>query len=786
MSTVGQHLTGNSGAIGDSRGFSRPTGTSTTIAPGRRRTRPLDLAIDLGALLGMLVLVTATFWPIFGGRDVWIAGLGGAVLGLGIGTLGWWRRLASWQLTAVGIVGYLLFGGVLALRSTTLSGVPTLRTLTELLFGAIGAWKGLLTVDTPAGGIGSLLLVPLISTLLAGAVGATVALRTSRPTWAWLAPALCWLLASAFGEPSARSWTWLLGVGFAVLTLVWTAFRRARIQDQLLGGRVATRWQPVALATAVLVVAGGVGFAAHPVLAADSYRTVLREQIVPPLDPLAYPSPLQGFRKNLSAHKEDTLLTVSGLPADTPVRIATLDAYDGISYDVADSATPGADSGLFKRMGSSVPDQTPGTRGTVQIRVDGYAGVWVPTVGRPLALRLSPSERSQQIRDSLFFNRASTTAISTVGVRDGDSYALDVILPPEPSTAQIKAADAGGDQLPDPTRVPDTLVDLARQWTGSAATAGEAAVQLEENFRRGFYSNGLEGDAPSRSGHSAARMQLLVGEDQMVGDEEQYSVAMALAARSLGMPARVVYGYLPQQNSGSAEVAIKGGDVTAWTEIQLQGLGWVSFHPAPDKSRAPQPDQVERESKPRPQVDNPPPPPDRPNFPPPDNTPPEEPQEDPAKKGPIDWAAVAFWAAVIGGPLLAVSLPVLLVLGLKHRRRTGRLLAERPTDRIAGGWSEVVDKARDLGLRPHPSATRSETAESILARFPGAAEGAASPRQLAVRADAWVFSQAQPADVQVDSFWSRVDEARSQLAGTVPWWRRVLGALSLRSLRRIR
>ncbi len=51
----------------------------------------------------------------------------------------------------------------------------------------------------------------------------------------------------------------VIAVGFAVVTLVWTAYRRDYHKQTLLGQRRRYSWQPVASAVGVLVLASGSG-----------------------------------------------------------------------------------------------------------------------------------------------------------------------------------------------------------------------------------------------------------------------------------------------------------------------------------------------------------------------------------------------------------------------------------------------------------------------------------------------------------------------------------------------
>ena len=68
---------------------------------------------------------------------------------------------------------------------------------------------------------------------------------------------------------------------------------------------------------------------------------------------------------------------------------------------------------------------------------------------------------------------------------------------------------------------------------------------------------------------------------------EHYAVTMATVLRYLGVPARVVEGFLPGQRSpGSSTEIIRTLDAHAWVEVYFPGHGWVAFDPTPDPAPA--------------------------------------------------------------------------------------------------------------------------------------------------------------------------------------------------------
>lgn len=753
----------------------RGAGTVYDVSPREARRWVL---VDAVAMLALLALATVTLVELYATPWLWVAALGGAVLGVGIGVLAVWRRWPAW-ITAVTVAGaYLVLGSALTMpHQATWSVVPNLRTLSGLVNGAVQVWKRVLTMDAPIGLTDNLLVMPLLTMLLAGVLAITIATRSGRPGFAWLPPAVALVVGIAFGLQTTV-FPVPVGIAFVAAVLVWTAYRRDQQRQTVLAKRRRHNLRTAASAAAVLVAAGLVAGLLAPVLQPDN-RSVLRDAVEPPLDVRQWPSPLQSYRNNVKDHRTDVLFTVEGLPPGVPIRLATLDAYDGITYNASSAVAGAADGGIFKRIGSRIPDSTPGVTVNYTISIDRYGGRWVPTVGQSRTVTFT-SDRSAELAEQFFYNRSTGTGIDVVPLRSGDSYRVEAVVSAQPTHGDLANARTARTELPGAGPVPEELGTRAREWTTGVSSEGEAAIRLESELRKGFYSHGTASEVPSLAGHGGYRMALLMTDHQgrMVGDEEQYAVAMALMARELGMPARVVYGYRP---SGSGTVAVTGDDASVWVEINFEKFGWVDFWPTPDRSKALPLDTTQVESKPRPQVENPPPPPERPEQPPPDNTPPLPSDRPDDEEGFIDWDLVRTLAVVVGIPLVLVVVPVVTILALKARRRRRRRLRGEPGEQITAGWSELLDRARDLGAITTPRATRIENAAAVVAAFPTAG-ASVSPAALARRADWVTFSGAQADAGMVEQYWQSVRASATSLGEAVPWWRRLLAAVSPASL----
>lgn len=740
----------------------------------------VPLWIDLIGLAIIAGAIGVAFLPSYGNGWLWVAVGGGTALGVGLGLLSAARRWNAALTALVTIGAWFVFGGLLAMPESNIGYVvPTLRTLRGLATGPVTAWRDMLTIAPPLGTTWNLMTVPLLIALVAGLVGITLARRSSTPTLAWL-PGVIGVGAGFLLGTHRSIAPPAVALGLVALVLIWTTLQRNRARTTLVRTVSSRRLPQLVSGALVLAACSGLTLAAAPFVEPGKSRLVLREVVEQPLDVRAYASPLQGFRANINQYEDEVLFTVQGAPEGGYLRLATLDVYDGLTYNVSSTDQQGKSE--FVRVGARIDDPTPGTVHQVSVQMGAYNGVWLPNIGAARDV-VFEGDRATELGDSLYHNMVTGTSIVTAGLATGDSYSLEVVVPEAPSDEQIRNANAGRVELPEVTEVPDRLRDLAVVWTTGASNAGDAAQMLADRLSStGWFSHGVaETDTVSLPGHTYARINaLLANEEAMVGDEEQYAVAMALMARTLGLPARVLYGYeVPAGGSGE----VRGRDVRAWTEVNLDGLGWVVFNPTPSHDRILKELDPIPSSQTRPHVENPPPPPERPEVPAPDNEMPVQQSDPPPEPPTINIAEVLRVTAVFGIPVLVLFGPLILILGLKNRRRRTRMHAEEMAARVSGGWAELLDQARDLGTTVSPSATRSEQAAVLASSYPQL-ERKVDTNRLARQADASTFAPEPISEDQAGRFWQGVDLAVGGLRASVSARKAWLGRLSTRSFRR--
>ena len=755
--------------------------------------------LDAAALTVLLGLGVLGFSLSFGGDPHYlVSGFGGILLGLAITACNAHLRLGLLITSAIALAAYLLFGTALAVPDSAIAGfLPSLDSLRTLLLGVVFAWKDMLTVGVPVGTAGGVLIVPFLASLLSSLVAGTLIWRLKGPYWPLL-PVLALFVTGIAFSTNAAFLTVERGIALTVVAIAWATFRRDALRrsdtrkvsvnspqgDTSTARRVRIR----RLGTAAAVIAASVAITAlaAPLVTASDDRKVLRNVVVPPFDPRDYVTPLASFRNFVKDKKDDTLFTVKGLPRDGRVRLGALDAFNGTNYTMDPNG-----SGNFSKVGDTKSINTladsssvvPTNDYSLNITIEDYQGYFVP--GGRKTTGISFDQGSSAAASGLYFNSGTDTAVTTKGLAKGDTYSVQVSDPVKLEHGQLTQYDFAKISLPDPLDVPPVVDSQANDLSADAPTAADRVRQIEAHFQKnGAFSNGLvtEGQLPSVSGHGSARIKSLLTAKQMLGDDEQYSVAMSLMLRHLGIPSRVVMGFYPDPTSpenGAGDVKITGKDVHAWVEVAFDRVGWVSFDPTPPKDNVPIPPDPETKSKPKPQVLQPPPPPQEPADLPPDSSP-DALDADQKKNNP--WL---FWGALLGAlgvaliPLSVLAVPLLLIALLKSRRRKARFTDGPPAQRVGGGWNEVVSLATDLGAGIDTRSTRRESATVVAEAFPTSAP---TTIMLANRADASIFGAGQPSEEEVREYWTIVDGSLKEMTGTVGFWRRQQARFSPRSL----
>jgi transglutaminase-like putative cysteine protease len=405
-------------------------------------------------------------------------------------------------------------------------------------------------------------------------------------------------------------------------------------------------------------------------------------------------SPLAGVRRQLRLDPPRKLFTVqidrlSDALLVPRVAVATLDRFDGATW---------TSSGRFSQVGTVLPVEeqpTTPTRTVGQVyAIEALSGVWLPAAERPVAIDSGDQPLEVQ------FDGSSGNLITDRGTLAGLTYEV---------TSQVSTAGAPelNDLTPgegkefavttDTEGMPDQIRDLARTWSQVGTTPYAKLEAIAKTLKEGYgYSEDVE------QGHSYGRLLDFLTTTR-VGYAEQFAASFAVMARALGIPSRLVVGYLTADDQSSGSEANADGIITShqahvWAEVNLNGAGWVSFDPTPARVPTSPPPKSSDQAAAN----------DGGLFeeqaPPAEVAPADAPADD--SSGGLNTRLLVLLAFV----LLLLALPLLLLAVKAWVRRRRRRRARTPAQQILGAWAEVIDRLLEVGVPLERSLTAREVA----------------------------------------------------------------------------
>jgi hypothetical protein len=134
-----------------------------------------------------------------------------------------------------------------------------------------------------------------------------------------------------------------------------------------------------------------------------------------------------------------------------------------------------------------------------------------------------------------------------------------------------------------PPPVSAEVAALARDVTRGAPTVYDKVIAVERHLREQYqYSLDIS------SGSAAAEPVEEFLFRRKTGYCEHYATAMVVMLRTLGIPARLVTGFLPGEwNDFGGYFTVRQRDAHAWVEVLFPRSGWIAFDPTPSAGTAP-------------------------------------------------------------------------------------------------------------------------------------------------------------------------------------------------------
>lgn len=636
----------------------------------------------------------------------------------------WWGRsavvvLLVQVLVSVAVASWLLVG-VLPVGA----GLQSLRAAFDAAISSAQAFASPVPRDAPpidpilvAGGLGCLLLVdalactlrrvPLAGLPLLAVQTVPLGLLSEEPAWAVFALSAGGFLLVLFLHESERLGSWGRGLPGAEQP----AGHAGGQSPDGEGHRVRTS---AVRTSAVLVGASATALA------------VVVPAAVPALDlrPLGLgggsggssqidlENPMTDLRRDLRRGEDIPLLRVrTDDPRPSYLRISVLNRFSENAWTSGDRDIPGdqvADGRLPALEG--VDQSVPRREHEYQVQVsDDFRSTWLPTQAPVQRIRAAGDWRYDTATMDFI---ASDDDLDTAGL----AYSMTSIeLQPDPATMLAASSGAGEVSttfLELPRDTPDLVRDLATRVTQGTTSRFGKAVALQDWFRRdGGFTYDLEVDL----GNGTDDLVAFLSEGGRTGYCEQFASAMAVMARSLGIPARVAVGFLAPDRTGPRTYEYSAWDLHAWPELFIPGAGWTRFEPTPPTRASGVPSYTQIDIGAQPGVSTPTPTPTAAPTTPGAGAgaaPRREPEPERSDASNADRDGFPVWRTV-GGLLAALVLVALLLApGTVRRGRRRRRLAGSPED----VWDELRDSAVDLGLRWPRERSPREVGEWLRAR----------------------------------------------------------------------
>jgi len=412
-------------------------------------------------------------------------------------------------------------------------------------------------------------------------------------------------------------------------------------------------------------------------------------------------NPILDLRKDLVSLSNTKLLSYRTTVANpSPLRIVTSDVFDGNTWSPSTRPVPRdnlAQNGLPSPPGLSDGVKTEVAR--TSIKIGPLKETYLPL----------PYPTTKVVAAGTWLYDATTLNVigdgkNTVGL----SYQV-THLEVEPTAEQLADSPApshavSSQYLALPKNLPAVITATA-QAVAKTGTAYQQAVRLQRWFRDdgGFeYSTKTPDSNKSDSGDDAIVAFLARKRGYCV----HFASAMAVMARTLGIPARVAVGFLPGERQPDGTMVISSHDAHAWPELYFEGVGWVRFEPTPRAGFTTTPEWSVPPSGVLPE--------DPESTQQPQATASAAPNATPtarARKDVPDQAAAAPTQASSGWavpwPLILIALTVIIVLiapwlaaQLSSRRRWRRARAAADGSALAeAAWSDLRLGLGDLGIR---------------------------------------------------------------------------------------
>jgi hypothetical protein len=524
----------------------------------------------------------------------------------------WGRQpLVSYAASAVGLILFLLAAAGLHPDS--------------LWAGLVHGPNRLLTETLPLTGSRALLAGPLVLTWLTGSASTELVTRAGRRRSEMVAAGLtvlvaAFVLAYAATASGPKQHDVAAPLLLCVVAFVALATRlvssadtpQAEVGETFAADARPSRWRPGLVAAACVAVVAGVLAAAIPSFPALS-RPPASLNRTPPLTAAAIVDPvaaLAALRDQTPTRSTHTVLTVNtDQPSTGYLAMAVLDQYDGSTWSFHTTFQP-TGGRIPPPPGTAVAAEGLTTVGQQYRLLAGLPVPFLPALDRPVAVRgleaaadastgmLLPGSPSRDGLSYAVVSRAPNFTLSKVPVADGIAAAAGGALP---ESGAIRAGDLA--LAPNTSTAMATAVRFLASLTGQRPAP---TVEFLQAVQRGLQAKQARVDpalkpppskrkaAPPQTSTAGTSLSQVINAITVYhyATPEQFATLLAMTARYLGVPARLVTGFRVASGSSTGLVpaghhAVTNKEAWTWVEVPVAGIGWVVVDPTPTRTVAP-------------------------------------------------------------------------------------------------------------------------------------------------------------------------------------------------------
>jgi transglutaminase-like putative cysteine protease len=438
------------------------------------------------------------------------------------------------------------------------------------------------------------------------------------------------------------------------------------------------------------------------------------------------------------------------------LRLATFDEFTGITW-LPDSSTEPENTVDDFPTPQGLADEVPRAPYTAEIEIGDVTGRWLPLP--------YPATAVTGLDGTWAWDADGLTVRSESSNARGQHYEVQ-FLDVEPDAGQLTVdlpAQIDDRYLQEPNFVPQIIRDTAQAVAGTGSTY-EKAIALQTFFADGDFTYSIE--TPVEQNYDGTGVGVI---ERFLEVKSGYCIhfasAMALMAREVGIPSRMVVGFLPgsRDSTGTGrDYIVSSDDLHAWPELYFEGIGWLRFEPTPGRGSLPDYSSlaaVDDPATPEFEGQNPDAAPAVAPTTAPTTTPTERPVEDDPVQVTRQDPTLVVLSLVAALLVIMLALPAATRVAIRWRRMRRVLLGD-----AAAAWAEIRDTAHDHEW----SAPDSETPRQLGTRL-AAVVGPGAVETLQAGVESAAYDRPGSRTMTVDE----VDALRRAIAAAAPFGVRV-------------